>query len=118
MGRQREDEKTETRRVRFRFPSFSNPPTLTFAAFRSESEVVDLTSLAALPSDAWLTLTLPCLYVTMAIGGTQRMAVAPVEGDYISSDNKKNSKNKRLHLHLSFEDLRGSIQAVSLTSPM
>lgn len=50
---------------------------LTFATFRPEPEVVDLTTLAALASDAWLALTLPRADVTLPVGGAQGMAVAP-----------------------------------------
>lgn len=54
------------------------PPTcLTFAAFGSKPKVVDLTALTVLTGDARLALTLAGADVTLPIGGTQSMAVAP-----------------------------------------
>lgn len=49
-----------------------------FAAFGSKAEVVDLTALTVLACDAGLALTLASADVTLAVGGTQRMAVAPL----------------------------------------
>lgn len=53
------------------------PKVLTFAAFGSKPEVVDLTALAVLTGDARLALTLATADVTLSIGGTQSMAVTP-----------------------------------------
>lgn len=53
------------------------PKVLTFAAFGSKPEVVDLTALAVLTRDARLALTLATADVTLSIGGTQSMAVTP-----------------------------------------
>lgn len=50
---------------------------LTFAAFRAKSEVVGLTALTVLTSDARLALTLTSADVTLPVGGTQSMAVTP-----------------------------------------
>lgn len=50
---------------------------LTFAAFGSKAEVVDLTALAVLTGDARLALTLASADVTLSVGGTQSMAVTP-----------------------------------------
>lgn len=62
-------------------PSTSHqPPQLTFAALGAEAEVVDLASVAALAGDAGLALALPGLDVALAVGGAQRVAVAPGGG--------------------------------------
>lgn len=49
-----------------------------FAAFGSKPKVVDLTALAVLARDARLALTLASVDVTLSIGGTQCVAVAPL----------------------------------------
>lgn len=49
-----------------------------FAAFGSKSKVVDLTVLTVLTGDARLALTLASADVTLPVGGTQCMAVAPL----------------------------------------
>lgn len=49
-----------------------------FAAFRPKPKVVDLAALTLFPCDAWLALTLASADVTLAIGGTQSMAVTPL----------------------------------------
>lgn len=57
--------------------AFAPPPPLTFAAFRSKPEVVDLAALTVLAGDARLALALATADVALPIGGTQSVAVTP-----------------------------------------
>lgn len=50
--------------------------------------MVGLAAVAALAGDAGLALTLPCPYVTLAIGGAQRVAVTPGGETHRSAGNE------------------------------